>query len=363
VLTGLPGSTRLLSLTSAPAATGEQAQDISISGVSFDGQGKGPGDGKTGLVAFSDCSGLSLSDCRFANIAGNCLQLNMVSGRVVNCDLSSAALTGLMAVDSQGLLISDNRVSHCGNGGIRVFRQAAGHDGTVVTGNRVTGIKSGSGNGQNGNGINAYLADDIVISNNVVSDCDFSAIRVNSTRNAIISGNNCTDCREVAIFSEFGFSGSVIASNVVDGAALGISIANLDNDGHLAVCAGNVVRNILAASPTNPDTMPVGIFAEADTAISGNVIENVPGVGIGAGWGPYLRNVAITGNVIRDIDLGIVVSVAPEAGKARVADNMISGARDKAIAAYRWTEAAGDDLANHPDRFKTISIAGNVISP
>jgi len=37
------------------------------------------------------------------------------------------------------------------------------------------------------------------------------------------------------------------------------------------------------------------------------VIENAPAFGIIAGWGKYLRDVAITGNVIRNAFVGVGV--------------------------------------------------------
>jgi hypothetical protein len=36
----------------------------------------------------------------------------------------------------------------------------------------------------------------------------------------------------------------VIANNIVDGAAQGISMTNFDSSGPLATCTGNIVRNI-----------------------------------------------------------------------------------------------------------------------
>jgi putative cofactor-binding repeat protein len=54
----------------------------------------------------------------------------------------------------------------------------------------------------------------------------------------------------------------------------------------------------------------VGIGIEADTVVTGNVVENAPNIGIAAGWGAYLRDVAVSANVIRNADFGITVSVA-----------------------------------------------------
>ena len=99
-------------------------------------------------------------------------------------------------------------------------------------GNRIANIDwRGGGNGQNGNGISIYLADDVIVSDNQISDCAFSAVRINGGKNCQIRGNSCSSLGETAIYAEFGFSGSVIADNVVDGAATGISITNLGDDG------------------------------------------------------------------------------------------------------------------------------------
>ncbi len=63
---------------------------------------------------------------------------------------------------------------------------------------------------------------------------------------------------------------------------------------------------------------------EADTAVTGNVIENAPSAGIVLGWGRYLRDVAATGNVVRKADIGIAVSVTAGAGTALIANNVIA---------------------------------------
>ena len=175
----------------------------------------------------------------------------------------------------------------------------------------------------------------MIIADNQISDCAFTAVRLNGTNNTQVRGNTCINSGEVAIFSEFAFSGSVIADNIIDGAAQGISITNFDQGGRLAVCSGNIVRNIMpsarwstrtrgrSASPPRP--MP---------SITGNVVENVPGIGIAAGYGPFLRNVVIADNVVRDVNIGIGVTVVddPAPGRATVSGNLISGARLAGIA-------------------------------
>jgi uncharacterized secreted repeat protein (TIGR03808 family) len=153
----------------------------------------------------------------------------------------------------------------------------------------------------------------------------------------------------------------VIANNIVDGAALGVSVTNFDKGGRLAVVQGNLIRNLVGRRPPGTDPNDsAGIGVEADTVVTGNVIENVPYAGIAAGWGAYLRDVAITSNVIRRAEFGITVSVAPGAGAAVIADNMISDVRSGAIVGMEWKKPVTGDLAKDgAARYAQLSIVGN----
>ena len=88
--------------------------------------------------------------------------------------------------------------------------------------------------------------------------------------------------REVAIYAEFGFEGALIASNIIDGAAIGV----VGDEFQRRRTAGRHPRQhhpqSVAQRPagTDPgDAAGIGIAAEADTAITGNVIENAPTAG------------------------------------------------------------------------------------
>lgn len=356
---GVRGATRLVWPSGGPILQAQAGSNIVLRDLGFDGMGSAGSDG--GLLSFVECETLELDGLSVVNGsgAGSGVSVQHSSGRITGLVVDGFS-DGIFALDSTGLEISGNRIRNCANGGIRVWSGSdANSDGTLVSGNDISDIRSESGNGQNGNGINVYRANGVRVTGNRLRNCDFSAVRLNGSNDTIVSGNTCLASGEVAIFSEFAFSGSIIADNVIDGAALGISMTNFDSGGRLATCTGNIVRNITPNSRVNPDTAPVGIFAEADAVIANNVVDSVPGLGIGAGWGPYLRNVSVTGNVVRDVEIGIGVSVAEGAGKALVANNRISEARRSAIAGLAWRDIVSDDLARDAGRFPNVTVIGN----
>jgi len=237
---------------------------------------------------------------------------------------------------------------------VQVWRWTPGDDGTIVTGNRVQRIAAkDGGSGQNGNGINVFRAHGVIVANNRIADCAFTAVRANSANNVQITGNNCQGCGEVAIYSEFSFEGAMIANNIVDTAATGISVTNFNQGGRIAVVAGNIVRNL----------SDIGISVEADTAANGNVIDGATRIGMLIGWGPYMRDVTATGNVIRRAPLGIGVSVADGAGSAVISDNLIAGADQGAIVGMRWDKPASGDLAETgAAKFPNLLVERNRVS-
>ncbi|MBD8065377.1 TIGR03808 family TAT-translocated repetitive protein [Devosia sp. PTR5] len=347
---GIPGATWLVAQGAAIGAI-SSVSNLTLRDIGFVGDS-----GSDALLAIERSSGVTLTSCLFRDSPGMALQLSASAAIIDGCDFSGHGDAAIHAMDSTGLFITGNRIARCGNAGIRIWRSESGADNSIVRGNVISEIDwRDGGNGQNGNGINVFRADNVIVGDNAISGCAFSAIRLNATRNAQVSGNQCLASGEVAIFSEFGFSGSIIANNVVDGAAGGISMTNLDAEGHMAVCSGNIVRTIAPSSAVNPDTRPFGIFAEADAAIAGNVVDGVPGIAIGAGWGPYLRNVAISGNVVTNSRIGIGVSVAEGAGAVTITGNQLD-ATEHAIAGMRWTQVAEPDLAAAADRYPQLSF-------
>ena len=165
----------------------------------------------------------------------------------------------------------------------------------------------------------------------------------------------------MALYVEFAFEGAIVANNLIDGGNGGISFANFfEHGGRLGVCSGNIVRNI-RGGPTYPDgnlQIGAGIAAEADVAITGNVVEDAVW-GLQLGWGPYLRDVTATGNVIRRTKIGIAVSVVEGAGPAVIADNLISDAEQGAILGTRWDQVATGELVDGAETAPNVTVSGN----
>ena len=361
-IAGVAGATRIVMAggPSMMAATG--SDHVGISNLVLDGAGI-PLPERRGLLHVTQGRAVRIADCEIVNSGRNGIALESVEGEVTGNTISGGD-AAIFSIDARGLRIAGNTVRGAGNGGILVWRSAPGDDGTLVVDNRIDGIMNkAGGSGQWGNAINVFRADNVIVRGNRIRNAAFSAVRGNAASNLQIVGNTCTGIGEVALYAEFGFEGALIANNIVDGAALGVSVTNFDKGGRLAVVQGNLIRNLLSRRPpgTDPnDSAGIGIGIEADTVVTGNVVENAPYAGIAAGWGAYLRDVAITSNVIRRADFGITVSVAPGAGAAVIADNMISDVRSGAIVGMEWKKAVTGDLSKDgAARYAQLSIGGN----
>jgi uncharacterized secreted repeat protein (TIGR03808 family) len=360
-LIGVRGATRLV-LTNGPSLLAAEGGDnMTVSGVTFDGS-RQPLPPNRGLLHFIETKNVRITDCTFGNPGGNGITLERCSGHVTANTITGAHDNALFCVDNNGLVITANTIRESGNGGIRVWQSVKRHDGSLIADNTIddTAARAG-GTGENGNAINVFRAADVIVRNNMIRRAAFSAIRGNGASNIQIIGNNCADLKETAMYAEFDFEGAVVADNIIDTAENGIAITNFNNGGRLATVHGNLLRNVGVRRPDNPpEGAGVGISVEADTAVTGNVIENAPNAGIRAGWGPYLRNVAISGNVVRNAGYGIAVSVVRGAGDATISGNIIADAKLGAIVGMEWAKAVtGDLVKDGAERFSQLTIANN----
>lgn len=366
VLQGTAGLTSLTFIGGAPAfLIADGATNLRLSGLILDGGNRAllTDDEDAALLRLTGCPELTVDDVVLRNGLANGLTLTRCSGRVTDCTISNVLLAGLRSIDATGLALQHNAITDCSNAGIQIWRSTPGDDGTQVTGNRIQRIAAkGGGTGENGNGVNVFRAGGVAVANNRISDCAFSAVRGNAASNIQILANSCARLGEVAIYAEFGFQGAVIANNIVDGAGTGISVTNFNEGGRLAVIEGNLIRNLFRRENDPNDKRGEGITAEADSIVSGNVIEGAPTCGILVGWGPYMRNCMVTNNLVRDAKAGILITSDPAGGACLVSGNMISGSETGAIRAMDHGQPHGPDLALAPVANARIAINGNLVS-
>jgi uncharacterized secreted repeat protein (TIGR03808 family) len=360
-LRGARGATRLIFTGGRALIGASRADHITLAGLVFEGAGRAMD--INGLLHVERCDDLRIVDCEVIGSGRSGIRLESVQGTVSGSTVTKAADVAIYSLDARGLTIQNNTVRGAGNGGILVHRSSVGDDGTLVIDNRIEDVANvAGGSGQFGNAVNVFRAGNVIVRGNRIGRAAFSAVRGNAASNIQIVGNTATDIGEVAIYSEFGFEGAVIANNTVDGAAIGVAVANFNEGGRLAVVQGNIIRNLKPKRPagTDPnDGAGIGITVEADASVTGNVIENAPYAGISVGWGRYMRDVSVVGNVVRGARYGVAVSVTSGAGSAVIAGNMISGLRSGAIIGMDHARMVADDLTREPQRFANLQISGN----
>jgi uncharacterized secreted repeat protein (TIGR03808 family) len=358
---GVRGATRLLMTHGPSLLSAEGGSSLTLSGLVLDGGNQALPQNR-GLVHFTSTRAIRISDCTIDQSGGNGITFERCTGHVTGNTITGAADNAIFCTDNTGLAITANSIRNSGNGGIRVWQNVKRHDGSLIADNTIedTDARAG-GTGENGNAINVFRAADVIVRNNMIRRAAFSAVRGNAANNLQIIGNNCAELVECAMYAEFDFEGAVIADNVIDSAENGIAVTNFNNGGRLGVVHGNLLRNINRRRPdTPPEWSGVGIGVEADTAVTGNTIENTLFAGIRAGWGPFLRNVSVSGNVVRNAGYGIAVSVAPGAGDVAIFGNVIAGAKDGAIVAMEWAKAVSGDLTREgAERYPQLTIANN----
>ncbi len=360
-LVGAGRSSRLIALDPGPVLAIGRAENVVIENVALDGARNSPG-GEAGLVEARDVANLRLIDCAFEHARGYGLKLERCGGRVERSSFRDLSQSALHSLDAAGLTIADKDVDGCGANGLQIWRSAPGYDGAIVRDNRIGRIRADpGGDGPYGNAISVFRAGGVSCHGNVIRAAAFSAIRFNSSSDALIANNACFDSGETAIMIEFAFEGAVASSNMVDGASTGISVTNFDHGGRLATVTGNVVRNLTRPLPQGGANAGVGIHVEADTEVSGNAVDNAAFAGLSLGYGVGLSDVIATGNILTGCCYGIAASVAPGAGGATIRDNRIVRARQGAIVGMEWDRVAAPDLVAEAAKYPRLTIAGNEV--
>lgn len=331
--------------------------------LTFDGQNlampaySAPGmvSAAAGLVVLDNARDTSFFGCTFRNTvktasepAGSykagLLCVNDSQPRVQECNLDTVDI-GVWSFSSE-TLVQGCRIVGARNNGIVVFgTPGSGGNLSVIRENFINFVGSDFGTGANGNGIAAYLANDVSVIGNTIFNCAFSAVRVNGGSRTLIEGNSCWNIREASIFFEapgagLDGTGATIVNNRIDTAGDGINAANSGyfNDGvaRRSVIQGNQISNLTVTRIPGSggigdyDTVAIGITVEQDSVIAGNVVESAAG-GIKLGVAQGARDLVCDGNLIRNCGVGIAFSSNAAAGKMVVSNNVISGAGTNAI--------------------------------
>jgi len=362
-LIGVPGATQFVTAQGGPMLLARRIKRASLSGLSLDGLDI-PATRSSGLVSAEEVLDFSVSDCEFANAGSVGLVLGRTAGRIQLNRFRSMRESALFSLDSRGLSIEQNQVEDCGNNGIQLWRSQPGDDQSIVRGNRVNRIRfDAGGNGPNGNGISLYKAGGVIIEGNTLRNCALSFIRNNSGSGVQILGNQGRRCGEVALYSEFAFEGAIIANNMVEDCGVGVSVTNLDHGGRLGVVANNMIRNAQKGVPYGKEPIGgTGIHVEAETAVTGNVIENTSEIGIALGWSWGMRNLVATGNMVRKTDIGISVSLVPKERNALIANNIIAEALKGAVLGTEYGKIVTGDLTKSADaRAAGVRVENNAV--
>ena len=322
---------------------------------------------RRGLVHCLGGRDVRIADCEITGSGGNGIWLEQVSGDISGNIFTKIATTAVVSFDAQGLIVSRNTIIDTNDNGIEILRTAIGDDGTLVLDNRIEDIKAGpGGSGQYGNAINAFRAGNVIVRGNRIRNCDYSAVRGNSASNIQIIRQQRQQCpRGRALFGvRVRRRGDRQQHRRWRGRRrLRLQFQRGRTASRSCRATSSAICCRSGRSAPRRTTMPGSAsMSRRTTSVTGNVIENAPSFGIIAGWGKYLRDVAITGNVIRKAFVGIGVSVMPGAGTALVNNNMISETPRGAVVGLDHARTITTDLAAEgAQRYAQVAVGGNAV--
>ena len=245
------------------------------------------------------------------------------TGRVRECKFYS--LSYAIATMDCNVFVEDNSFVSCANGGVYIWTSSAHSIVALVNKNYFQYMHSTIGDGQNGNAVSIYRAGGVKITNNVIYQSDFSAIRINGGSNCEVTGNRIWSCPDSAIFIEAPGGdvqtiGNIVTANLIDASQRGIAAVNVAmyNDGmtRRTVIANNQITNSTA----------VGMAVEGGCTVIGNMIETAP-LGIQVGTNDATFDLDVTGNHVVNCSMGIGYSAHSAAAGMLISSNVIKGYR------------------------------------
>ncbi len=278
----------------APSVPGNRFGPVTLRDLAFDGASQAfPGGGNSAIVQGSEIDFINILNCKIASSGGNGVYLSNCRGRIEENQIIGSTQYGVFSQDSSNVVfISQNVVTYSGDNGICLTRTSMGADQGVISNNQIGFTTAASGGtGQNGNAILVVNAHYVKVIDNMTYTSAFSGVRCNSSSNLVISGNQCYDSTENAIYVEAPGSGSewfggIISNNRVDNCGYGITAANSNFGARWISITGNQVsnctRNTITYSGGSYQTWGHAIYAEADCLVANNQIDTA------ADWGIYV---------------------------------------------------------------------------
>jgi uncharacterized secreted repeat protein (TIGR03808 family) len=370
-LVGAPGGSTLRLAGDGPMIANRAAVDfVTLENIVFDGAGRKLSDA-FGLLTFSDVGRVTMETCTVRN-SGHGLLQRRCGGKIRLCDFHDLADTAIFNDHCRGFVIDANRIARCGNNGVHHWAgKGFAHDGARISNNVITDIDNRSGGeGLWGNGVRVAETGPVVIENNVIERCSYTAVRNTGGWGVVVAENRCRTFREKAMYAEFGFRDATFRNNVIHDCGAGISATNYagPGDGDRALILGNVVTGVKEAHPDG-DFGPrmgwlCGIEGEGDAHIEGNVVKGSPWMGVLAGFFDARHNVTVEGNSLIDNQYGIGFANQDGVGPCVIRRNDIRGSKKGAIVAMFQERVISGDVSapGAAKAYKNLVISDNRIS-
>jgi uncharacterized secreted repeat protein (TIGR03808 family) len=353
----------------------KDVNEVQFDGIGFNFQNlalpaystpNGTGVNSAGYIVINNSAFFLLEDCTFAdgnqtaaeqtsNQSNSYKALVLVTGISIGNITSCKFARGDVALWTQRSRVTAtaNIIDTMQSNAIMISDLANGGNHSLIENNYINNINAPYGNGQTGNGIAVYRANNVVCRNNTTLTCKYSGVRFNASSRAIISGNTIWNARETALWAEApgvgqNMIGSIITDNSIDYCGSGIVVANsglypsaanpVDGISRQSIIRGNLVTNMLNNSiPAVPGaaasvTVGIGISVEQDCLVQSNIFENCPGAAIKLGVANAARDLVCDGNLVRNSPVGIVFSSDPAASNILITNNAIRGASTAQVA-------------------------------
>lgn len=281
-------------LNIAPTVAGNRFGPVTVRGLVLYGAHQTLSGGTDpAMIRASEIDNIVVSDCVVQDSGFHGICYSQCFGYIENNRIPGSLEFGILVTESErAVFIDQNDVTFSGNNGIYIYRATSAGDQSVISNNQIGFSSANSGGtGPYGNAIVVANSSYVKVIDNMIYTSAFSAIRCSGSSNLIVTGNQCYNSTENAIYIEgpgagASWYGGVISNNRVDGCGSGIIAANSNFGARWINIIGNQVSgctdNTITHSGGSYQTWGYGIVAEADALITGNQVDGA------ASWGVFV---------------------------------------------------------------------------